>query len=152
MVGPDYYGSQGSTGEGKEKDPVHVSCAHNHIPFMMGGQISNHTHLYSPYLNLQIICLYLSILTYFHHSNSGLVLLVVRFLHKNQSNPRKFICCGKKKRPKCPLFNLILLGLDWPWVGESVGFIAIFYFEVYVLRPQIDKVNHKHLYVVYAYM
>ena len=31
-------------------------------------------------------------------------------------------------------FNLIFLGLGWPWVGEFVGFIVI---SVYVFQPNI---------------
>ena len=31
-----------------------------------------------------------------------------------------------EKVAEMPLFNLIFLGLGWPWVGEFVGFIIIF--------------------------
>ena len=43
---------------------------------------------------------------------------------KINPNPRKIICCGKKIGPNAT-FDLIFLGLGWPWVGEFVGFIVI---------------------------
>ena len=33
-----------------------------------------------------------------------------------------------KKWPKMPLFNLIFIGLSWPWIGEFIGFNNIIYF------------------------
>ena len=32
----------------------------------------------------------------------------------------------REQEAQMPLFNLIFLGLGWPWVGEFVGFIIIF--------------------------
>ena len=50
------------------------------------------------------------------------------------------MCCGKKWQKKNATFNLIYLGLGWPWVGEFVGFIIIF-----VCFPtQQNLVNRKH--------
>ena len=46
---------------------------------------------------------------------------MVCFHYKINPNPRKNICCGKKW-PNAT-FNLIFLGLGWPWVGEFVGSI-----------------------------
>ena len=50
--------------------------------------------------------------------------LVFCFLYKTNPNPRK----KKNCRKKCPnaTFNLMFLGLGWPWVGEFVGFMIIF--------------------------
>ena len=48
--------------------------------------------------------------------------LVVCFLYDNNPNPRKLVV--GKSGPIAP-FNLIFLGLDWPRVGEFVGFILI---------------------------
>ena len=43
--------------------------------------------------------------------------LVVCSLYKTNPNPRKKnICCGKKWPPSAT-FNIIFLGLGWPWVG-----------------------------------
>ena len=50
--------------------------------------------------------------------------LVVYFPYKTNLDPRKMICCGKKW-PNAT-FNLIFLGLGWPWVREFVGFIIFF--------------------------
>ena len=52
--------------------------------------------------------------------------VVVRFLYKTNPNPPKNICCGQKSGPRAT-FNPVFLGLGWPWVGEFVGFIIIFY-------------------------
>ena len=50
------------------------------------------------------------------------------FLHETNPNPRKAICCGKKweKVAQNATFDLIFLGLGWPWVGGFDGFIIIF--------------------------
>ena len=59
--------------------------------------------------------------------NFGWVGFVVVFsLRKVNPNRPKIICCGKKVA-QMPLFGLTFLGLGWPWVGEFVGFIKIFY-------------------------
>ena len=33
--------------------------------------------------------------------------------------------CGEKKVAQLPPYNLVFLGLGWPWVGEFVGFMII---------------------------
>ena len=38
--------------------------------------------------------------------------------------------------PILPLFNLVFLGLGWPWAGEFVGFIVTVTM-VYVFQPNI---------------
>ena len=48
--------------------------------------------------------------------------LVVCFLYKINPNPPKMICCGEKSGPNATFFNLIFLGLGWPWVGECRRF------------------------------
>ena len=51
--------------------------------------------------------------------------LVVCFLHKaNPNQPTKTYLLFEKSGP-IATFNLILLGLGWPWVGEFDGFIII---------------------------
>ena len=45
---------------------------------------------------------------------------------KNQSQPTKNYWLWEKTSPNAT-FNLFFLGLGWPWVGEFVGFITIFY-------------------------
>ena len=46
---------------------------------------------------------------------------------QNQIPTHEKVCllCGKKW-PQMPFFNLIFLGLGWPWVREFVGFIVMF--------------------------
>ena len=54
--------------------------------------------------------------------------LMVCFLHimdKINPNPPKKYLLWEKSGPNAT-FNLIFLGLGWPWVGEFVGFIIIF--------------------------
>ena len=50
--------------------------------------------------------------------------LVVCFLYETNPNPRKNICLCEKV-VQTPLFNLIFLGVGWPWVGEFDGFIIL---------------------------
>ena len=51
----------------------------------------------------------------------GLGLLVVCFLYKSMPTHEKLFAVGKSGPNST--FNLIFLGLGWPWVGEFVGFI-----------------------------
>ena len=60
--------------------------------------------------------------------------IVVCFLYKVNPNPRKTILLWEKVA-QTSLFNLIFLGLGWPWVGEFVGFIIIFTSK-YIFQPQ----------------
>ena len=55
---------------------------------------------------------------------------------KSIPNPRKTVCCGKTWH-KCH-FDLIFLGLGWPWVGEFVGFIIT---RICVFQPDIQRTN-----------
>ena len=66
--------------------------------------------------------------------------MVVIFLYKTNPKPRKIIAVGKSGANAT--FNLVFLGLGWPWVGELVGFIVIFY--TYVFPTQQNLANHKH--------
>ena len=66
--------------------------------------------------------------------------LVVVFLYKTNPNPQKKNYLLWEKVAQMPLFNLIFLGLGWPWVGEFVGFITTF-----IRFPtQQNSVNRKH--------
>ena len=50
--------------------------------------------------------------------------LAVCFLRMKNPTPRKMFALGKSG-PNAT-FNLIFLGLGWPWVGNLVGFITTF--------------------------
>ena len=51
--------------------------------------------------------------------------LVVCFLYKLKYQPTKKYLLWEKVAQNAT-FNLIFLGLGWPWVGEFVGFLIIF--------------------------
>ena len=64
--------------------------------------------------------------------------MVVIFLYKTNPKPRKIIAVGKSGANAT--FNLVFLGLGWPWVGELVGFIVI----LICFPTQHNLVNRKH--------
>ena len=67
-------------------------------------------------------------------------LLAVCFHYKINPNPRK-ICAVGKSGPNAT-FNLIFLGLDWPWVFGSSSDSQ---YHLYVFQPNRQNlVNHKH--------
>ena len=59
------------------------------------------------------------------------------------SYTKKGICCVKKSDPSCHFFNLIFLGLGWPWVGALVGFMVI-PTSKYMSPTRHNLVNRKH--------
>ena len=62
---------------------------------------------------------------FFAENLVGLGFLVVCFLYKTNPKPtKKKLRCEKVGQNAT--FNLIFLGLGWPWAGEFVGFIIIF--------------------------
>ena len=65
--------------------------------------------------------------------------LVVCFLYKPIPTHEKIFAVGKSGGRNAT-FNLIFLGLGWPWVGEFVGFIMIFI----CFPTQQNLVNRKH--------
>ena len=58
----------------------------------------------------------------FAENLAGLGFLQSVLLYKTDPNPRKVHFCGKKWPPNAT-FNLVFLGLGWPWAGEFIGFI-----------------------------
>ena len=78
--------------------------------------------------------------------NLGCVMfLVVCFLQITNLNPRKKNKKNKNKKlrekmAQMPLFDLIFLGLGWPWVGEFDGFTVTF---ICMLFPTRDNLVHR---------
>ena len=64
----------------------------------------------------------------FEENLVGLGLLVVYFLYEINPDPRRKKMLWEKVVQLFVTFNLIFLGLGWPWVGEFVGFVVIFMF------------------------
>ena len=71
--------------------------------------------------------------------------LVVCFLRKTNPDPRKIKLLWEKRGPNAT-FNLVFLGLGWPWVGEIRRFGKI----IFPCFPtQQNLVNRKYPYVTH---